>query len=257
MTNLFRWPILALCLLGFSGAGCGPPAAFQIETIILVAQASTATSDEQASSRAANALFSRLIVQHFRHRNGNAVTTDEADKLVAAISKNHLYEGAIREQTKRTDDLFTGEDKKRFKRALVRMMGVYASLSLLFSGGGPEYDFTIVLPGEIIESNGTRLRAGRTRCRFDGAETFPDGYDMKARSIWIDREGQQKVLGRVVIDDEAKAMEFMELAGSEGPVLEALRKLRQNGDGNAFGQMNVPTFEEALRLRKLRDMLLK
>ncbi len=223
----------------------------------LVAQASTAAPDEQASSRAANALFSHLIVQHFRHRNGNAVTTDEADKLVAAISKNLLYEGAIREQTKRMDDLFTGDDKKRFKRALVRMMGLYASLSFLFSGGGPEYDFAIVLPGEIIESNGTRLRAGRTRWKFNSGETFPDGYDMKARSIWIDREGQQKVLGRVVIDDEAKAMEFIELAGGEGPVLDALGKLRQTGDRNAFRQTNAPTFQEALRLRKLQDMLLK
>jgi hypothetical protein len=223
----------------------------------LVAQASTATPDEQASSQAANALFSRLIVRHFRHRNGNSVTTDEANKLVAAISKNHLYEGAIREQTKRMNDLFTGEDQKRFKRALIRMMGLYPSLSFLFAGGAPEYDFTIVLPGEIIESNGTGLRAGRTRWKFNGAETFPDGYDMKARSIWIDRDGQQKILGRVVIDDEAKAMEFMELAGSEGPLMEALRALRRTGDRNAFRQMNAPTFKDALRVRKLQDLFFK
>ena len=59
---------------------------------------------------------------------------------------------------------------------------------------------------------------------------FPDGYEMKARSILIDRDGQKKVLGRVAIDDETKAIEFMETVGREGPLLEAVRKLRQTGD---------------------------
>ena len=84
---------------------------------------------------------------------------------------------------------------------------------------------------------------------------FPDGYEMKARSILIDRDGQKKVLGRVAIDDETKAMEFMEAVGREGPLLEAVRKLRQTGDRNALSQVKTRTYEESRRAAKLRKML--
>src|SRR5205823_4375169 len=132
------------------------------------------------------------------------------------------------------------------KRALLRMAGLYSPLRFLFSGGPPEYEFAIVLPGELVETNGTGTNAGRTRWRFTGERLFPDGYEMKARSILIDRDGQKKVLGRVVIDDETRAMEFMELAGAEGPLLEAVRKLRQTGDRNGFRQVKTRTYQESL-----------
>ena len=49
---------------------------------------------------------------------------------------------------------------------------------------------------------------------------------MTTWSIAIDREGQKKVLGRVVIDDESKALEFMDLVGTEGTLFEAVRRWR-------------------------------
>jgi hypothetical protein len=52
---------------------------------------------------------------------------------------------------------------------------------------------------------------------------------MIARSIEIDRDGQKTTLGRVVVDDENKAMEFMEVVGGERQLLEAVRKLRRTG----------------------------
>ena len=163
----------------------------------------------------------------------------------------------IQDQTKRIEERLKGDKQleKRVKRAVLRMSGLYVPLQFLFSGGPPEYEFAIFLPGELIETNGTRLKAGRTRWKFTGSELFPDGYEMKARSILIDRDGQKKILGRVVIDDETKAIEFIEAVGRSGPLLEAVRKLRQTADRNALSQVKTRTFEESMRASKLRKML--
>jgi hypothetical protein len=78
---------------------------------------------------------------------------------------------------------------------------------------------------------------------------------MKARSILIDRDAQKKVLGRVAIDDETKAVEFIETVGREGPLLEAVREVRQTGDRRALSQLKSDTYEERLRATKVRSML--
>ena len=78
---------------------------------------------------------------------------------------------------------------------------------------------------------------------------------MKARSIAIDREAQKKVLGRVVIDDAAKAMAFMEVVGREGPFLGAVRDLRRTGDRQVYSRVQTRTYEERLRANRLRKML--
>ncbi len=216
------------------------------------------SADKKESERRLNAFLAQLVVQYFKHPDGAAVTAVEADELIQAISKNHRYEQAGREEEKRIEERLQGDKQleKRVKRALLRMAGLYSSFRFLFSGGPPQYEFAILLPGELVETNGTGTKAGRTRWRFTGEQLFPNGYEMKARSIRIDRDGQKKVLGRVVIDDETKAMEFMEVAGGEGPLLEAVHKLRQTGDRNGFRQVKTRTYEEGLRARKLRKMLL-
>ena len=135
------------------------------------------------------------------------------------------------------------------------MAGLYFPLRFLFSGGLPEYEFAIQLPGELVETSGTGTKAGRTRWKFTGVGLFPGGYEMKARSILIDRDAQKKVLGRVAIDDETRAVEFIETVGREGPLLEAVRKLRQTGDRDTLFQMQTRTFDESLQVRKVRKML--
>ncbi len=148
-----------------------------------------------------------------------------------------------------------GADKLSEKRAFLRMVGLYFPFAFLFAGGPPEYEFVILLPGELVETNGTGTSGGRTRWNFTGEWLFPDGYEMKARSVFIDRDGQSKILGKVVIDDQTKALEFMDVVGREGPLLEAVCRLRQTADRSTFSQVKTRTYEESLRARKLRKML--
>jgi hypothetical protein len=224
-----------------------------LDTNLLVGMFKRPT-DEQESKRMLNAFLGRMVVRYFRHNDGSAVTATEADELIQAIWNNHRYEIAIQDEEKRIEERLQRDKQldKRFKRAVLSMVGLY-SFRFLFSA--PEYEFTIRVPGELVETNGTRIKADRTRWKFTSDQLFPNGYQMKARSIEIDRDGQKKILGRVVIDDETKGMEFMELVGGEGPLLEAVRKLRQTGDRDTLFQMQTRTFDESLQVRKVRKML--
>jgi hypothetical protein len=131
---------------------------------------------------------------------------------------------------------------KQVKRNFLRMTGLYFPFQFLFVGP-PEFEFAIVLPGELIETNGIGTKAGRTRWKFTGAGLFPDGYEMRARSLQIDRDRQMKLLGRVAIDDELEALEFMEAVGREVPLLEGVRAYVRTGDRNTLGQVKTRTVQ--------------
>jgi hypothetical protein len=212
--------------------------------------------DEKESVRSVKALLEPFVVRYFRHVDGTAVTAAEADELIQGLFDKRLYQNAIREQGERIDQSL-GKSKPLAKRAMLRMLGLYAPFSGLPFGGAPFFEFSIQLPGELLETNGTGTLGGRTRWKFSGEQLFPDGYEMKARSITIDRDGQTKVLGRVVIDDSEKALEFMSLTGSDGPLLEAVRAYRQTGDRSALVQFTGRTHEEIFRVKKIKAMLHK
>ncbi len=212
-------------------------------------------ADQERNERAAKASLSRLVIPFFRHRDFAALSAAEADELVRAMADGHRYADAFREESKRIEKSFEGnkEVAGRVRRAAARMVGIYSPIGF----GAPEFEFAIELPGEVVETNGTRMKAGRVRWKFVGSQSFPDGYEMTARSIAIDREGQKKVLGRVVIDDETKALELMDLVGTEGALLDAVRKLRETGDRDALSQNKDLSYPERQRARKLEDLLFK
>jgi hypothetical protein len=204
-------------------------------------------ADEEASRRIDEFLH-RVILERVRHRDGSALERSEADAVIARARSDPKFFKADERQQERL---------KRFAGPLaVRVMGLYSfPLAFLFRLS-PRYDFTLRLPGELVESSGSAFKDGRTRWRFTGTDIFPHGYEMKARSLVIDREGQKKALGRVAIDDEEKALEFLELVADDPPVLEAVRKLRETGDRVVLDERNFQSSERIERVKRLREMLL-
>ena len=216
-----------LCFLGVLGVGCCPPAAIYVETTIH----SDGSCDRMIWQPRDKFLPEQALKPEW---NGSTLSAAEADELIQAIENHHRYENAIQEESKRIEERLQGDKQlnKRIKRDVLQMVGLY-SFRFLLSGGAPEFEFAMRIPGDLIETNGTGTKNGRTRWKFTGDQLFPNGYEMKARSIEIDRDAQKKVLGRVAFDDETKAMQFMEVVGREGPLLEAVRNFRQTGDRHA------------------------
>jgi hypothetical protein len=213
--------------------------------------------NEKEDSQSVKTLLAGLVVQYFRHRDGTALTAAEADALSQAIVSDHRYDKAFQEQWKGIEERFKADKglEKRVKRALLRMSRLYFPFRFPLFTGPPEYEFSIVLPGDLVESNGTVTKAGRTRWKFTAEVLFRGGYAMRARSIVIDRDAQKKLLGRVAINDELEALEFLEAVGREGPLLEGVREFRRTGDRNALHQVKTRSFEESVRARSIRKTL--
>ena len=100
---------------------------------------------------------------------------------------------------------------------------------------GKEYDVSKLIT--FVHTNVRAFLEEGSIILFDACSQL---HKMKARSILIDRDRQVKTFGRVAIDDEAKATEFIEAVGPDGPLLEAVRKLDQTGDRNALRQVRDP-----------------
>lgn len=203
---------------------------------------------DQEVDRRINGFVRDVLLKYVRHRDGKALDPADADALIARVAEAAGSSGP----DWRLNEAFD----RQAGRLLLRMMGLYdIPLAFLFRGS-PRYEFTLRLPGELIETNGTGLRGGRTRWRFTGDQMFPDGYEMRARSLEIDRDAQRKALGRVAIDDEETALEFLDLIGDDKALLEAVRKLKDTGDRSALQDEKGRVPEQILRARRLRQMLL-
>jgi hypothetical protein len=190
----------------------------------------------------------RVMLEHVRHRDGSALEGSEWDALFARWRKKPGFMKLDERQEERL---------RRFVEPLVpRMMGMYGVPLALFFPNTPRFAFALQLPGVLIETNGVGLGNGRTRWSFAGDEVFPDGYEMRARSLEIDRDAQRKALGRVAIDDEESALEFVELVGEKGALLEAVRKLKVTGDRGALAAAKGRSSEQDQRSGRLCEMLL-
>jgi hypothetical protein len=226
----------------------------------LILQVFTHKPDEPAHVASLSALLQKCVTQYFRHHDGKSLTDAEAADLIQSVIEHRRYQTAIERQRKRMNWLFEPNKPldKQATRTLQQMTGLYFPFALFSQGNGaPIYHFETTLPGETIETNGTMIAPGRARWQFTGLQLFPSGFEMHARSIVINRESQQKVLGKVIIATPAQAIELIDLVNNETPVLEALRKFFQTGDRTALSQWKAATPEAKHRLKKLRELLSK
>ncbi len=214
---------------------------------LLDAKKAMVSSEDKDTEHLTKDFLRRVVMKYLRHRDGTALPQAEADALIERASQDPSFLKPDERQEKPLE--------QRAGRLLLRMFGLYnVPLAFLFRGT-PHYAFVLQLPGQLIETNGTILATGQTRWRFTGDQMFPDGYEMKARSLDFDREGQKKVLGRVAIDNAAQALEFLELIQDEEPLLTAVRKVRDTGKPDALTEGKGLSYDQKLRARRLRKML--
>jgi hypothetical protein len=215
-------------------------------------------SDSEEAKRRVEAFCRRLLTKYVKHRDGRALSAREADALIHALdTTDHRAEKALERAGKKIEERLKQDREldKRLRMAAVRAFGFYPPFTFPLLNEVPRYEFTLRLPGALVETNGIGTEGGRTRWKFTGGELNPDGYEMKARSIVIDRDGQKKVLGREAVFDEDTAFEFMEVVGSEGPLIEAVRTMSRTGERKALTNVHTRTFDESVRASKLRIML--
>jgi hypothetical protein len=193
-----------------------------------------------------------------KHKDGHTLSSAELDAFINGKPQENRSQKA-NEDVWKTVEKRMMQDKvfeKRIRTAFVRVTGVYGPLEFPFTNSAPVYEFVLSVPGELVETNGTGMSQGKTRWKFNSTQIFPDGYEMKARSLAIDRDTQRKTLRRVVIDDTEAALKLIELVGREGALLEAVRAFSKTGNKKLLSKVKTSTNDEAERADKTRKVLL-
>jgi hypothetical protein len=202
---------------------------------------------EQGNKRFRDFLL-RLVSRGMRRPDGVALTDAE---LQSVIEDKPPYSTAR--------ESFAKEHKTEFETQLlprfVRMTGLYhLPLAFMFRGG-PRFAFSLHLPGELTEPNGTIDGRGATSWRFGDERLFPEGFEMKARSLDWRTEDQQKILGRVVLADRASAETFIEIVKDCPPLLDAVRAAVKTGEATPLRGFQPKTEGERVQTTKLREQL--
>ena len=112
---------------------------------------------------------------------------------------------------------------------MVRILGQFDP-SLLFGGRGRDrFDFTLEMPGVVVETTGQVLTDQRVRWEFYASEAYPHGYKMKCRSLEPNSVAQKKLLGRTLRNDRATMLAFVSLVSGDRELLDELRKCDKEG----------------------------
>src|SRR5262249_35767856 len=87
-----------------------------------------------------------------------------------------------------------------------------------------QFDYTLTMPGDVVETNGMLLTGNRVRWLFQAREAYPLGYDMTCRCVSGQTQAQRDLLKEQVLDTREALVQFVTLAGSQPGLGEALRE---------------------------------
>ena len=109
---------------------------------------------------------------------------------------------------------FGGQEalEKKAEILFERMLGV------TFGNSDRPYEFSLTLPGTVVETNGTLEGDSRVRWKFDLEEAFAFGYTMRCRSIEPNLEAQRAALGGDRVTTRAAMLRYVALVENEGEV---------------------------------------
>jgi hypothetical protein len=92
-----------------------------------------------------------------------------------------------------------------------------------------QLDYTLTVPGEVVESNGQILAGSRVRWRFNAFAAYPLGYEMACRSLDARPQAQQELLHGQPLKTREALLQFADVADGLPGVADALRECRKQG----------------------------
>jgi hypothetical protein len=120
-----------------------------------------------------------------------------------------------------------------------------------------KFNYTLTMPGEIVEMNGTLVTDKQIRWTFNASEAYPLGYTMSARSLEVVSDLKETSLEKNPLSKRADVIEFASIVAGDDELLELVRKFAKTGriERNEKHQPLVSTKEEDRQQRKVRRLL--
>ena len=108
--------------------------------------------------------------------------------------------------------------KKRGEVLYQRMFGITPF------DGGRGYDFSLTLPGTIVDTNGTLEGDARVRWSFKLREAFAFGYRMQCRSLEPNAVTERAVLGAARLTSRETMLRYVALVDGDEALLKVVRQ---------------------------------
>src|SRR4051794_13425117 len=90
-----------------------------------------------------------------------------------------------------------------------------------------QLDYTLSVPGKVVETNGQLLADDQVRWRFAAIEAYPLGYEMSCRSLEGQTRVQKDLLQEERLGTRATMLAYVALVGNNPKMLEVLRECRR------------------------------
>ncbi len=120
----------------------------------------------------------------------------------------------------------------------VRILGHYQSE---FFGAARKFHYTLEMPGPIVETSGVLLTDRKARWTFSAGDAYPFGFSMHSRALVAQPQLESELLGKPVLTDRARMLQYVELLRSDDALLTALRSC-------AARSSMKPLYEQRARL---------
>ncbi len=208
-----------------------------------------------------------LLTRHVRRKkDGQPVSKEVAAAWLKDLfredkgpqGKSSLFELAAKQVI---DQKYGGEAafKKQVDALAARIVGLYY-MDFLASR---RFDYTMTLPGEVIETNGQILGSDKVRWQFDAREAYPHGHEMRARSLDPQRKVQQALLEGQPLTGREAMLRYLALVEGQQRLLDVLRQCqrdqamtplydyRRKMAGTGKDQTEVRRVDRLLKLLKL------
>ncbi len=214
--------------------------------------------DNDDAGKALDEFLVGLITKHVRDKENNRpVDEKRARAWVADLmerdgdkNKSTLFRPALERVV---EAKYGGRDalNARFGVLLARTFGLHWD-GFLFDHH--HFDWTLTVPGEVVETNGELLAGNRVRWKFKQRWAYPLGYPMTCRSLAPQPEAQRALLKGQPLEGREALLRFAELVAEDEPlpgVLQECRKQKamkplyeyreqatRKGDGEAVKRVN-------------------
>jgi hypothetical protein len=185
--------------------------------------------DEERARDAVAQFASEILQQKLKRRDGAAVPQQVIDDLLEWVNlRDHSQADGPR--LARLDGLAQRViaeqygSQQNFEALMTplaaRMLGLYRVEIL---GPPRRFDYTLQMPGLVVETNGVLVADDRVRWKFEAVEAYPFGYPMECRAVAPRRDVQRKLLGAEPLVERQDMLAYVAAVSSDFALAEAMR----------------------------------
>jgi hypothetical protein len=179
---------------------------------------------EEGFRRALQGYAVGLALRHVRRRDATPLDRE----TVVAFLEN-LSTTSANGQPNRLDETvrrvigrkYGGNEafQQRLINLLVRVFGLY----LLPLTPARHFDYTMTVPGEVVETNAILQSGNRVQWKFDAQDAYPLGYTMTCRALEPKNEVQERILKGQRLRNREAMLQYVSLVVGQERLLSVLR----------------------------------